>query len=210
MQKRFSKFIFYIHLVFKRCSMPSPNSPYYQLSDLDLFNLFKHNDVEAFEVVYNRLRPELIDSAFRKLKSRQKAEDIVQELFVSLYRKRSILDISVSPRAYLSKALKFKVLNEFRSETVRTNYIKSFFFGPSCKIDLANEFEAKELQQHIEGTISQLPEKCRQVFYLSRDHNMSNKEIAMYLDISVSTVEKHIGKALKVLRNNIKELEPAY
>ncbi len=186
--------------------MPHPASPYYQLSDMDLFNLFKHNDVRAFEVVYSRLWPELLESACRKLGSKQKAEDLVQEIFVSLYRKRTALEISVSPRAYLSKALKYRVLNEYRSETVRTNYIQSLFFSPICKIDLAKDLEAKELYQHIELMIEELPDKCRQVYLLSRDIQMTNKEIAIELGISVSTVEKHIGKALKILRSRISEL----
>jgi RNA polymerase sigma-70 factor (ECF subfamily) len=186
--------------------MPHPASPYYQLSDLDLFNLFKHNDVLAFEVVYNRLWPELLASACRKLGSKQKAEDLVQEIFFSIYRKRAALEISVSPRAYLSKALQYKVLNEYRSETVHSNYLQSLFFGPVCQIDLANDFEAKELHHHIELMIEELPDKCRQVYLLSRDIQMTNKEIALELNISVSTVEKHIGKALKTLRSRIREL----
>ena len=186
--------------------MPHPGSPYYQLSDLDLFDLFKHNDAEAFEVVYSRMWPELLESACKKLGSRQKAEDLVQEIFVSLYSKRRGLEITVSPRAYLSKALKYRVLNEYRSESVRTRYLQTLFFSPVCKIDLATDFEAKELHRHIELMIEQLPDKCRQVYLLSRDIQMTNREIALELNISVSTVEKHIAKALKIIRNGIREL----
>jgi RNA polymerase sigma-70 factor (ECF subfamily) len=186
--------------------MPHPASPYYHLSDLDLFNLFKLDDVRAFEVVYNRLWPELLESACRKLGSKQKAEDLVQEIFVSLFNKKNVLEISVSPKAYLLKALKYRVLNEYRSESVRTSHLQSLFFSPVCKIDLAKDFETRELHRHIELMIEQLPDKCRQVYLMSRDIQMTNKEIAQELSISVSTVEKHIGKALKILRSRIREL----
>lgn len=183
--------------------MSLTNQAYQHLSDLELFALVKHENIEAFEVVYQRYWPELIDSAYRRLQSRQKAEDIVQEIFISLYNKRTFLELTVSVKAYLSQALKFKVLNEYRAEGVRNMYVKHSFFRDNSKNDLANELEAKELYAKIDVTLSGLPQKCRQVFTLSRKENMTNKEIAMELNISVSTVEKHIGKALKTLRNNL-------
>lgn len=184
--------------------MPQANLPYTQLSDLELFSLAKQENRLAFEVMYKRYWPELIDAAYRRLQSRQKAEDIVQEIFISLYNKRTVLEFSVSVRAYLNQALKFKVLNEFRSENVRNTYTRSLFPGDFCKNDFANQLEAKELRYKIEQLLAQLPQKCRQVFNMSRNENMTNKEIAVELNISVSTVEKHIGKALKTLRQELK------
>ncbi|HYH14335.1 MAG TPA: sigma factor, partial [Flavisolibacter sp.] len=107
--------------------MPNLNLTYNHLSDFELFSLVKHENVEAFEVMYKRYWPELIDAAYKRLQSRQKAEDIVQEIFISLYNKREILEVNVSLKAYLSKALKFKVLNEFRSADVRNTYAKNQF-----------------------------------------------------------------------------------
>lgn len=184
--------------------MPQPNLPYCHLSDMELFALAKHENIEAFEIMYKRYWPELTDAAYKRLQSRQKAEDIVQEIFISLYNKRNVLELTVSLRAYLSKALKYKVLNEYRSEAVRNNYISSLFFKDNCKNDFAEMLEAKELHSKIDLLLLQLPDKCRRVFYLSRNENMTNKEIAMELNISVSTVEKHICKALKVLKGSLK------
>lgn len=184
--------------------MPQTNLPYSHLSDMELFALAKHENMEAFEVVYKRHWPELVDTAYKRLQSRQKAEDIVQEIFISLYNKRDALEVTVSLKAYLNKALKYKVLNEFRSDAVRNNYIKTFFFKENCKNDFAEDLEAKELHSKINLLLMQLPDKCRHVFNLSRNENMTNKEIAIELNISVSTVEKHICKALKVLKGNLK------
>ena len=183
--------------------MSPTNQAYQHLSDLELFALVKHENIDAFEVMYKRYWPELLDSAYKRLQSRQKAEDIVQEIFISLYNKRALLELTVSVKAYLSQALKFKVLNEYRAEGVRNMYVKHTFFSDHSKIDFANELEIKELHSKIDATLACLPQKCRQVFSLSRKENMTNKEIAMELNISVSTVEKHIGKALKTLRTTL-------
>jgi RNA polymerase sigma-70 factor (family 1) len=204
LQNRFCKGKFSYFQSSKCDCMPQTTLSYSHLSDMELFALAKHENMEAFEVVYKRHWPELIDAAYKRLQSRQKAEDIVQEIFISLYNKRNVLELTVSLKAYLSKALKYKVLNEFRSEAVRSNYMKSSFFKEYCKNDFAEHLEAKELHSKIDLLLMQLPDKCRQVFNLSRNENMTNKEIAVKLNISVSTVEKHICKALKVLKGNLK------
>lgn len=182
--------------------LPSP-PPLKTLSDLELFTLVKNDNIKAFEELYNRYWPSLLDAAYRRLQSSQKAEDLVQDLFISLYQKRHAVVFTASLQAYLHQALKYKVLNEFRSEGIRQSYQKTLFFRDNCKNDLANELEAKELHQKIDTVLESLPEKCRTVFLMSRKENRSNKDISQYLAISLSTVEKHIGKALKTLRNRL-------
>lgn len=183
--------------------MPESTLLLEQLSDAELLKLTKLENIKAFEELYRRHWVHLIDAAYKRLQSRQKSEDIVQEIFITLYQKRNILEITVSLKAYLCQALKYKVLNEFRAEGIRTKYVKNLFFNDTCKNDFVEGIEAKELNKKIEEVLKTLPEKCRQVFLLSRKENMSNKEISSELNISVSTVEKHIGKALKILKENL-------
>ncbi len=175
---------------------------YSQSLDSDLFLLVKQNDVKAFEELYNRYWPKLVNTAFKKLNSREKAEDIVQNIFINIYQRRTTIDLTISLSAYLNKALKFKVLNEYRSENIINKYQKHLFFNRGCKNDLANELEAKELEAKIHSILNGLPEKCNQVFNLSRKGNLSNRDISLCLNITVSTVEKHISKALKALRSS--------
>lgn len=178
---------------------------YKTLSDQQLFLLVKEDDCRAFEELYSRHWFPLVDAAYRRLQSEQKAEDLVQDLFMSLYQKRHTLEFTVSLQAYLHQALKYKVLNEFRSENTRQTYTKSLFFSEVSKNDLANELDAKELRRKIEIVLESLPDKCRKVFILSRNGNCSNRDISQKLAISLSTVEKHIGKALKALRSSLPE-----
>ena len=172
-------------------------SPY---SDEELFELIKKDDTTAFRELYHRYWTVLVNTAYKRLDSIEKAEDIVQTIFIDLYQRRETIALSHSLKAYLNQALKFKVLNEFRSDALKEKYRRSVFFYDVCKNVLAEDLEAKELHGKIHKILNELPEKCRQVFLLSRKENKSNSDISRDLNISVSTVEKHIGKALKTFR----------
>ncbi len=180
------------------------NNPCYSLEiDSNLFLAVKQNDLKAFEELYMRYWLPLVNSAYKRLNSREKAEDIVQNIFIDIYQRRHSIELNISLRAYLNQALKFKILNEYRSHLINSKYQKHIFFSSFCKNDLANELEAKELEININHTLNSLPNKCKQVFNLSRKENLSNKDISARLNITVSTVEKHITKALKTLRNSL-------
>ncbi len=183
--------------------MAANATPYSGFSDNQLFSLVKQDDRKAFEELYNRYWLFLLDSACKALQSRDKAQDIVQEIFISLYQRRQSIELLVSLKAYLCKALKFKILNEFRSQLVRQIYQKSLFYSSTCKNDYASAFETKELEQAIDRSVCLLPEKCKKAFLLSRQQKLSYKDISGELDISVSTVEKHIIKALKFIKHNL-------
>jgi len=176
---------------------------YTTYSDEELFELVKANNSAAFETLYQRYWPVLVNAAYKRLDSIQKAEDIVQTIFVDVYQRRGEIDLSFSLKAYLNRALKFKVLNEYRSEAMKDKYRNSLFFYDNSKNVLAEDLEGKELRTKLYRILDQLPEKCRQVFLLSRKENKSNSDISRHLNISVSTVEKHIGKALKSFRGQI-------
>jgi len=175
---------------------------YQQLSDNDLFDLVKQDDTKAFEEIYGRYWKFLTLSASICLQSKQKAEDIVQEIFISFYNRRYAIEFSVSLRAYLCKALKFKIMNESRSQIVRDTYQKAVHYSYSyAHSESAYHLcEAKELENNINRSIGFLPQKCRQAFLLSREEDLSYKDISGHMGISVSTVEKHISKALRILK----------
>ena len=177
------------------------NSDYYSwFSDEELFNKVKQDDKKAFEELFKRYWAFLLDHADKPLQSREKAEDIVQEIFISLFIRRHSIELAVSLKAYLCQALKFKVLNEYRSQTVRKNFLKNMHTKDFVRTDIGSSFERKELELSINQSIKQLPDKCKRVFLLSREEEYSYKDISGALNISVSTVEKHISKALKVLK----------
>lgn len=161
-------------------------------------------DPRAFEEIYRKYFPLLCSIAYKKLGTKPLAEDLVQEIFVALYQKLDVLEISCSLSAYLNKAIRFKIMNEYRSKAVRMHYSKNVFPFVLCKTDFSS-LEVKELSRKLERVYDQLPHKCRQVFMLSRKEGLSQKAISQKLDISLSTVEKHIGKALKIFKDELHE-----
>ncbi len=181
------------------------NCLYADLPDENLFTLIKGNDQRAFAEIYSRYWIYLTASAAKHTQNWQKTEDMVQEILISLYNRRHTIEFSVSIRAYLSQALKFKIMNEFRSKCVRDTYRNTVHhvYAGSIQTNVCHLYESKELANNINRSIDSLPEKCREVFMLSRSEDLSYKDISGHLGISVSTVEKHISKALKVLRTNL-------
>lgn len=179
------------------------NVKYNCFSDEELLTLVKNGDLGAFDEIYKRCSPILIRIAAKKLQSKETAEDIVQDLFVGLFLKSKELEITVSLKAYLYRAVEFKMKNVVRARIVREEYKRFIFFSPVCKNDFANNMEFVDCQKKIHHSLKNLPEKCRKVFELSRNEEFSYKDISENLGISVSTVEKHISKALKVLRKEV-------
>ncbi|MFT3751139.1 MAG: RNA polymerase sigma-70 factor [Agriterribacter sp.] len=184
--------------------MVTTNNAYQQLSGGELLNLVKQDNKKAFDEIYNRYWDFLTQLASKHLQSKQRAEDIVQEIFISFYNRRHEFELSVSLRAYLSQALKFRIVNEFRSQVVRNAYSKHLSYTYTYS-DIApyHIYEIKELTCNIYRSIDLLPEKCKKAFLLSRSEDLSYKDISGHLNISVSTVEKHISKALKKLKTNL-------
>jgi len=176
-------------------------------SDITADNLLlkqAQSDPKAFEQIYRKYFPLLFNIAYKKLGVKPLSEDLVQEIFVALYQKLDRLEISCSLSAYLNKAIRFKIMNEYRSKAVRIHYSKTVFSFGLCKTDFST-LEVKELSHKLEKVYERLPKKCRQVFLLSRKEGLSQKAISQKLDISLSTVEKHIGKALKIFKDELQE-----
>lgn len=167
---------------------------------------FELKDLSAFENIYREYWSELFDAAYQRIHSIEKAEEIIQELFVELWEKRDQIQIRESVEAYLFGALKFRILNYLRHEKVRESHMQVIRGGLSVSVNsLEEEIYVNELETAYLNEVNNLPEKCRAAFELSRNEQLSFKEIAGKLNVSVNTVEKHIGKALKVLRFNLRD-----
>ena len=137
------------------------------------------------------------------------AEDIVQEVFIYVWENKGTITIHTSIKAYLFKATYTRCLNYLNRQKMMTinrrqieQEVKDYearFFDPD-KNEIIRKLYMNDLRDEINKAIESLPQKCREVFTLSYIMDMKNKEIGKFLEISVSTVEKHINYALKVLR----------
>jgi RNA polymerase sigma-70 factor (ECF subfamily) len=175
-------------------------------TDEAVFLLVQQGDKAAFEEIFRRFWQELLDAAYRRVKVQETAMELVQGLLVNLYVKREKIVLRTSLRNYLHVSLKNKVLNAVRAELVRSTYQQhALRDGQPYQPDAASGLQLKELQEQIDASCAGMPEKCREVFYLSRREHLSYQHIAEQLGISVNTVEKHMVKALKILRSRLKE-----
>lgn len=171
------------------------------LSDEQLWDLVSRGHNDAFESLYVKYWASLLDSAYKRLKVKEDAEEIVQEVFADLYIRRYSIIIEHSLAAYLYRAVQFGVFKKIRTCMQERKYKqKAQAPMPEATESMTARSDYKELAHTLQLAINQLPEKCREVFLLSRERGLTHYEIAQKVNISQSTVEKHISKAVKTLR----------
>jgi len=172
-------------------------------SDLLLMNQIKLGDSSAFDHFFNEHWTGLYLYAYNILRSKDSCENIVQNVFIDFWQKVQQKDIH-NPKAYLFKAIKYQVLNHIRNDSIHKkhlDHLKTF-----CSVqNLEDEIIFRELNELIIETTKKLPDRCREIFELSRTHDLSNKEIAEKLNISVQTVKNQISTALRLLRKSLQE-----
>jgi RNA polymerase sigma-70 factor (ECF subfamily) len=171
------------------------------LSDNELLSAFKRGDQSAFKLLYERYWQLLYVSACKVIKDEDEAKDVVQEVFISLLRKSSELDIQGSIANYLYTAVRYKVFDAISRQKIRTDYAESLTeFVTNQNYTTDRMVLEKEITFEIEKEIQNLPEKMKEVFELSRKSELSHKEIAEILKISDKTVKKQISNAIKLLK----------
>lgn len=173
--------------------------------DNELISLLKDNKESALTAIYRVYWEELFISAFNVLKDRQACEDIIQEIFIKLWTRRKDLEIAVSLKSYLHASVRYEVFRQIKKGTVREDIFDCFYeriLYPSVSVDL----EYKELVTRIASIVETLPVKCREVYKLSREEQLSHKEISSRLNISTKTVENHLTKALRILKMSLGEI----
>ncbi|TSJ36411.1 RNA polymerase sigma-70 factor [Mucilaginibacter corticis] len=175
--------------------------PLTAISDHDLVSLLQEGDENAYVEIYNRYKWLLHTHAYKKLGDRDAANDIVQDLFTSLWSKREDVFITTTLSAYLYTAVRNRVLNIIEHRTVETKHIDSLLNYASGYVAATDYLvREKQLAAIIEKEIAALPPKMREVFELSRKSHLTHREIAEKLDISEETVKKQVKNALKILR----------
>jgi len=171
------------------------------LTDERLIALIQENNLAAFERIYNKYWSKLYLSAYNILRDRQVSEDITQEVLVNLWMKRANLQLT-SLNAYLYTAVRYQVFNVIRSGKVRAdlfNHLEELFSNNGGE-DILSQ---KDINRLLEQGVAELPEKCRQIFIMSRKEHLTTKEIAERLGIAPKTVENQLTVALNRLRKTL-------
>jgi RNA polymerase sigma-70 factor (ECF subfamily) len=169
--------------------------------DTILINRLRSGDESALTELYNRFWQALFVSAYNVLKDKELCEDIIQDIFMNIWHNREKLEINISLKGYMYACARYQVFNQFKKNKDKIHVelfqeIDKRFQHSTPETLLMHE----ELVQQINAIIETLPEKCQQVYKLSREEQLTHKEIAERLNISTKTVENHITKALHVIR----------
>ncbi|OQP52635.1 RNA polymerase subunit sigma-70 [Niastella yeongjuensis] len=178
-------------------------SAYDRLTDQELTTLLKQGDNQAFTAIYHRYKGVLYLHAYKRLQSKEDVNDLIHELFTTLWQKRDELNIT-QLSGYLYTAVRNRVLDCIARKQTESNYIQAFQqFIDTGEAVADHRIREQQLAAVIEQEIASLPAKMREVFELSRKAHLSHREIAERLDLSELTVKKHVNNALKILRGRL-------
>jgi RNA polymerase sigma-70 factor (family 1) len=170
------------------------------LSDQEILTRIGDDDRAAFSELYNRYWQPLYQMAWNVLRDQESCMEVIQDVFVWLWDHRSALQIK-SPPVYLRAAVKYKIIDVLRSNKARELcFVNLEDLDPAHLLFDDDPLELKELKAVIVQLSAELPERARLIFELSRNEQLSNREIAEKLGISEKTVENQITIALKKLR----------
>lgn len=143
--------------------------------------------------------------AFRLVRDKAAAEDLVQDVFFQVWKNRDSLDWGPAMQSYLYKATTHAALNYLESNKRKTFIHQQIQKHTTEEAEVDSEsVTTTELQAHIQRAIDRLPPKCRVIFLLNREEGLKYKQIAEQLDLSLKTVENQMGIALEKLRQDLK------
>jgi len=176
-----------------------PMSEQVKIEDLELMGRLRSGDDIALKLIYDKYWNQLFISAYNILHDQQACEDIIQDIFINLWNKREIIEIRVSLKSYLFASTRYEVYRQVRNGSVREDIFDNIHERLETPSEYGN-IEYRELLSQINSIVDKLSAKCKVVYKLSREEQLSHKEIASQLDISTKTVENHLNKALRQLR----------
>lgn len=166
-------------------------------------------DITAFEMIFKNYYQPLCNYAYSFVQDRDEAEEIVQSTFLSVWEKKENLVIHTGVKPYLYAMVRNASLNVLKHEKIKQQHAAvEIAVAERSTESVTRTVMAAELEERIFKALNKLPEQCRLVFKLSRFEELKYAEIAEQLSISVKTVENQMGKALKIMREQLKDYLP--
>jgi RNA polymerase sigma-70 factor, ECF subfamily len=171
-------------------------------------NSFKPLDKPEFELLFRAHFKGMVYYAQQYIKDLDSAREIAQEAFIALWEKRDQIDMSRSVKSYLSSSIHNKCMNVLREQKKFDRSLLAFEGLSETAADASFATDHRETEVLINAAIEELPEKCREIFRLSRFEHLKYQQIADQLGISVKTVEAHMSKALQHMRARLADHLP--
>jgi RNA polymerase sigma-70 factor, ECF subfamily len=180
-----------------------------QIPDSDILLAIRQGNERVYEVVFRKHYQSLCNYACGILKDMDDSEEVVQSIFLKFWEQREGIEINVSLKSYLYRAVHNMCLNRIKHLKIQETYRQYVGDYLEETYDSATEIMDKvELENRIEDALEKLPEQCRLIFKMSRFEELKYQEIADKLGLSVKTIENQIGKALKIMRSELADYLP--
>jgi RNA polymerase sigma-70 factor (ECF subfamily) len=177
---------------------------YKTFHDVELMDLLKSSDHAAFTEIFHRYSSLLYSHAYNKLRNETEARDVVQEIFVLLWAKREELDLKTNLPGYLYTAVRNNIFNMLKHKKIISAYATVFSsINEQSEVITDHLVRSKQFAAIIDAEIAALPPRMRKVFELRRIEHLSNREVALMLNITESTAADQVKKALRILRMRI-------
>lgn len=176
---------------------------YKTLNEQELANQLRLDDDLAFSEIYSRYWDKLYVLARNRLGDPYESEEVVQDIFCNLWRRRHKFVLQNGFNNYFSVAVKFEVINRLSKLQKAAAYEKEMADATELDQSTLQQLDLNELLQQLQQNINSLPEKCRIVFKLQYEEGYTQRQIAQTLDISEKTVEAHLAKARRSLRETV-------
>ena len=172
--------------------------------DIDLISKLCHDDVKAFDKLYDIYSNKLYRFAFSLLKNNEDSEGIVQETFLRIWTNRKGLDPSKSFKSYIFAICYNLIIDKLRKGLKEKEFLNNLgkYFNVGT-VSVENEVDYNIIKSQIDELVEELPKKRKVIYKLSREKGLSHKEISEHLNISVKTVENQINLALRFLKERL-------
>jgi RNA polymerase sigma-70 factor (ECF subfamily) len=175
------------------------------MQEVDIADL-KAGNAKVFETLFKQWYEPLCRYAHSMLHDMDEAEDMAQKMFCKLWDQREKMEIHTSIKSYLYRMVHNACLNRIKQRQMQSEHHEQIAYSSiTTESHVEHVVAHKELSRQIEIAIAELPERCREVFLLSRMQHLSYIQIAQKMQISPNTVETQIVKALKMLRIKLKD-----
>nr|WP_255364079.1 RNA polymerase sigma-70 factor [Arachidicoccus sp. BS20] len=177
---------------------------------MELLSFIAKNDETAFNEIYNRHWASIYGNAMKILKSESDAEDVVQEVFSTLWQKRNSIVIKNTLAGYLYMVARYISLRIIEKNIEKYTDITSMseYYQSSMITNVESNIDLTKMEFAIEKAINSLPKKMREIFNLSRKNNLTHRQIAEKLNISEGTVKKQVYNALKIIKEHLNDKIP--
>jgi RNA polymerase sigma-70 factor (family 1) len=163
------------------------------------------DDQQAFELIFENTYAVLCGISFRMTKSAECAEEIVDDVFCSFWKNRKKINIAMAFTPYLIASVRNRSLDYLRKLKNEKSSALEVALGIASSETIPSDLLAyEELNNHILAAIQSLPTQCRLIFTMSRDQDLTYKEISEKLGISIKTVDTQMGRAIKHIRNELR------